>query len=253
MAHGPTHSASLELKDAEFCAAMQHQLGMLLLALDTTGIRCQCAVVTSADNRDHAMMCTSMQGEATMRHDILKGLLRRAIHRCRSGAHTGADTAQAARPGGLWGYLQYSGGRPGGPWAQPAGAGVWHVVDVTIRHPSGSANRAAVAMRDGAVAARWDREKRRTYSRLEPNRCLFIFFSVMYSHLGKPAISFLYQLGTEAEEAGCTVSKSGFVPSGSLASGCSGATTRCIGRRWACSRGCQDAGSVRTPLAPLIR
>jgi hypothetical protein len=50
MAHGPAHSASLELKDAEFCAAMQHQLGMLLLPLNTTGIRCQCAVVTSADN-----------------------------------------------------------------------------------------------------------------------------------------------------------------------------------------------------------
>jgi hypothetical protein len=58
------------------------------------------------------------------------------------------------------------------------------------------------------AAARRDREKRRTYGQLEPNGYPFIPFS-----LGKPAISFLGQLGLEAKEAGRKVSKSGFVAS----------------------------------------
>jgi hypothetical protein len=72
---------ALELKDAEFCAAMQHRLGMSPLPRNTVGIRCTCTAVLSADNSDHAMMYSSVQGKATMRHDILKGILRRAIHR----------------------------------------------------------------------------------------------------------------------------------------------------------------------------
>jgi hypothetical protein len=72
---------ALELKDAEFRAAMQHWLGMSPLPHNTIGIRCTCAAVPSADNSAHAMTCSSMQGKATMRHDILKGILRGAIHR----------------------------------------------------------------------------------------------------------------------------------------------------------------------------
>jgi hypothetical protein len=57
-----------------------------------------------------------------------------------------------------------------------------------------------------------DREKRQMYGQLEPNGYPFIPFSVeTYGRLGKPAISFLGQLGLEAEEAGRKVSKSGFV------------------------------------------
>jgi hypothetical protein len=60
-----------------------------------------------------------------------------------------------------------------------------------------------------------DREKRRTYGQLEPNGFPFISFSVeTYGCLGNPAISFLGQLGSEAEEAGRKASKSGFVAAG---------------------------------------
>jgi hypothetical protein len=86
------------------------------------------------------------------------------------------------------------------------------VVEMSIMHPTGVANQAAAATRDGAAAARRDREKRRTYGQLEPNGYPFIPFSVeTYGRLGKPAISFLVQLGKEAEEAERKVSKSGFV------------------------------------------
>jgi hypothetical protein len=82
---------------------------------------------------------------------------------------------------------------------------------------SGVAYRAAAATRcnDGwrsRAAARRDWEKRRTYGQLEPNGYPFIPFSIeTYDRLGKPAISFLGQLGLEAKEAGRKVSKSGFV------------------------------------------
>jgi hypothetical protein len=50
------------------------------------------------------------------------------------------------------------------------------------------------------------------YGQLDPNGYPFILFLVeSYGRLGKPAISFLGQLGKEAEEAGRKISKSGFV------------------------------------------
>jgi hypothetical protein len=86
------------------------------------------------------------------------------------------------------------------------------VVVVSITNSSGVSNRAAAATTDGAAAARRDREKRQTYGRIDSNGYPFIPFSVeTYGRLGKPAISFLRQLGLEAKEAGRKVSKSGFV------------------------------------------
>jgi hypothetical protein len=57
--------------------------------IDSTGWACHpcpttrlaCAAVPSADDGDHAMTCSSVQGKATLRNDILKGNLCRAIHR----------------------------------------------------------------------------------------------------------------------------------------------------------------------------
>jgi hypothetical protein len=85
----------------------------------------------------------------------------------------------------------------------------------------------------------------------------FIPFSVeTYGRLGEPAICLLGQLGTEAEEAGRKVSKSGFVAAvafGSLGLGCARAITRCTGHPWACWQGCLDMGSMRALLAPWRR
>jgi hypothetical protein len=130
------------------------------------------------------------------------------------------------------------------------------VVDVSITHPSGVANRAAAATTDGTAAARRDREKRRTYGQLEPNGYPFIPFSVeTYGRLGKPAISFLGQLGLKAKEAGRKVGKSGFVAAAilELSVGLCRVTIRCIGHRWACLQGCPAVGSVRELLTPRRR
>jgi hypothetical protein len=207
---------ALELKDAAFRAAMQHRLGMPPLPHNTVGIRCTCAAVPSADDSDHAMTCSSVQGKATMRYDILKGTLRRAIHR--AGVASNLEPTMRRLPGleaGAYGAsrgTEAAGLEVRGDILLALESGML-VVDASITHPSGVANRAAAAATtDGAVAAQRDREKRRTYGQLEPHGYPFIPFSVeTYSRLGKPAISFLGQLGLEAKEAGRKVSKSGFV------------------------------------------
>jgi hypothetical protein len=178
---------ALELKDAEFRAAMQHRLGMSPLPHNTVGIRCMCAAVLLADDSNHAMTCSSVKGKATMRHDIFKGILRRAIHRARV-ASTLEPTLRRL-PGleaGAYGAsrgTEASGLEACGDILLALESGM-SVVDVSITHPSGVSNRAAAATTDGAAAARRDREKRRRYSQLEPNGYPFIPFSVeTHSHL----------------------------------------------------------------------
>jgi hypothetical protein len=193
---------ALELKDAEFRAAMQHELGMSPLPHNTVGIRCKCAAVSSADDSDHAMPCSSVQGKATMRHDILKAILRRAIHRVVASALEPTLRRLPGLEAGAYGAsrgIEAAGLEARGDILLALESGM-SVVDVSITHPSGVSNRAAAATTDGAAAARRDREKRRTYGQLEPNGYPFILFSVeTYSRPGKPAISFLGQLGLEAK------------------------------------------------------
>jgi hypothetical protein len=99
-------------------------------------------------------MCSSVQGKATMRNDILKGILRRAIHR--AGVASTLEPTLRKLPGceaarlrgwGLWCFGGDRGGRPGGPWRHPAGTGVWHVGRGCVHHaslrggkPGGSSN-----------------------------------------------------------------------------------------------------------------
>jgi hypothetical protein len=132
-----------------FCAAMQHRLGMSPLPHNTVGIRCTCAAVPSADNSDHAMTCTCVKGKATMRHDILKGILRRAIHR--AGVESTLEPTLHRLPGleaGAYGVSR--GTEAAGLEARgdilPALESGMSVVDVSITHPSGVSNRAAASV-----------------------------------------------------------------------------------------------------------
>jgi hypothetical protein len=153
---------ALELKDAEFCAAMQHRLGMSPLPHNTVGIRCTCAAVPSADDSHHAVTCSSVQGKATMRHDILKGILHQAIHR--AGVASTLEPTLRRLPGLEAGAYGASGGtEAAGLEARGdillALESSMLVLDVSITHPSGVANRRAAATTDGAAATRRDREK----------------------------------------------------------------------------------------------
>jgi hypothetical protein len=59
---------------------MWHRLGISLLPATAVGLRCSCAAVTPAYDDDHAMVCTAVQGKATMCHDILSRILCRVVH-----------------------------------------------------------------------------------------------------------------------------------------------------------------------------
>jgi hypothetical protein len=247
---------ALELKGAQFCAAMQHRLNMSPLPHNTVGIRCTCAAVPSADN---AMTCSSVKGKATMRHDILKGILLRTIHR--AGVASTLEPTLRRLPGveagayGALGGTEAAGLEARGHILLALESGM-SVVDVSITHPSGVANRAAAATTDSAAAARRDREKRGTYGQLEPNGYPIIPFSMeTYGRLGKPAIIFRRQLGLEAKEAGTRLASLALCrpPSVSLVWGCAGVTIRCIGHRWACLQWCRAVGSVRELLTPRRR
>jgi hypothetical protein len=206
---------ALEPKDAKFRNVMQRRLGISPLPSNMVWPRCQCAKVTSAADSDHTTTCTSVQGKATMRHDILKGILRRGIRR--------AGTASTLEPT----LRRLPGLDPGAcnRAAQTVAVGLeargdilltfesgMSVVDVFITHPAGVANLAAAVLTDGAAAAWWDSDNRWAHNRLEPHGFPFIPFSVdTYGRLGKHAISLLGQLAVEAGEAGWKVRKSGFV------------------------------------------
>jgi hypothetical protein len=158
--------------------------------------------------------CTSVQGEATMRHDILKRIFCCAVH-CPGVAislepalHKMPGLEARARSGATGAYIAGLGEHPARPGVRNVCRGR------IVTQPSGFANQTAAAMTDASAVARLDREKQRTYSRLEPNGYPFIPFSLEnYGLLGKPAITpaFLGQLGQEAEDTGRNVSKSGFV------------------------------------------
>jgi hypothetical protein len=163
------------------------------------------------------MTCSSVQGKATMRHEILKGILRRAIHR--AGDASNLEPTLHRLPGLETGAYGASGGTEAagleacGDILLALESGM-SVVDVSITHPSGVTNRAAAATTDGAATARRDSEK-------GPARAEWVpLHSVLGGdlRLGEPAISFNYkvvkflgQLGLEAKEAGRRVRKSGFV------------------------------------------
>jgi hypothetical protein len=207
----PTARA-LELKDEEFRAAMQHRLGISPLPPNAVGLQCRCATVTAAEDGDHAMVCTAVQGKATMRHDILSRILRRVVHR--AGVASTLEPPLRRLPG-----LEAGATATGEGFSRLGARGDvlvalesgMTVVDVSVTHPPGVALRAASAATDGAAAARRDAEKRRTYNRLAPNGYPLVPFSVeTYGRLGKPAVVFLGMLGAEAM-AGGDVSKSGFV------------------------------------------
>jgi hypothetical protein len=214
----PTTHA-LVLKTEEFCAGMQHRLGLAPLPANAVGLPCNCRTPLTAANGDHAMVCSSVQGQSSMRHDIVKGIMRRIVHR--AGVASTLEPTLHRLPGLRAGVTTPAGGgdigrlEGRGDVLMALGPGM-AVVDVSVTHLAGVSNRAAPAATDGAAAAKCDVEKRRAYNRLEPNGYPFTPFSVeTHGGLGKSAIALLGSLSVEAVGAAQlgAVSKSAFVRS----------------------------------------
>jgi hypothetical protein len=153
---------------------------------------------------DHACM---------LRHDILKGILRRAVHR--------AGIASALEPAlrRLSGLAEGAGTSADGSAIRVQARGDIllvlpqgiYITDVSVIHPLSQNALPRAAATAGAAAALRDRQKRTAYARVEPNGYGFIPFSVeTYGRLGQPAMKLLHLLGDEAAGPG-GVTRASFV------------------------------------------
>jgi hypothetical protein len=74
-------SRSLELKSGEFQTTLRHRLGLAILPLNAPLVQCGCRATLHCTDTDHGMRCSALAAHFMLRHDILKGILRRTVHR----------------------------------------------------------------------------------------------------------------------------------------------------------------------------
>ena len=69
------------MTDGDFRSAMRHRLGLSTMPANAPGGQCYCGRRLEANTTDHAMICTSLSGAMTLRHDILKNIWCRIARR----------------------------------------------------------------------------------------------------------------------------------------------------------------------------
>jgi hypothetical protein len=171
-------------------------------------VQCGCGVTLRRMDADHGMRCSALAAQTTLRHDILKGILRRAVHR--AGIASTLEPALRRLPGLTDGPGTSADGSPSRPGARgdilmamPQGIAI---ADVSVIHPL-----SAAAASPGAAAARRDHQKRTSYAGVEPNGYAFVPFSVeSYGRMGQLAMKILHQLGDEAAGPG-VITRASFV------------------------------------------
>jgi hypothetical protein len=192
---------TLELKSGEVRTGLRHRLGLSMLPSNTPAVQCDCGTTLRPTEADHGMRCPSLAAHTTLRHGILKGILRRVVHR--------AGIASTQEP-----TLRRLPGLAGGAGTSAKGAstriethgdillalpGGITIADISITRPLAINTLAAAATTAGAAATRREQQKRATYSRVEPNGYPFVPFSVeSYGRIGQPAMKLLHALGDEA-------------------------------------------------------
>jgi hypothetical protein len=206
-------SRALELKSREFQTALRQCLGLAILPLNAPTVQCGCGATLHLTDTDHGMRCSALAAHFTLRHDILKGILRRAVHRAgiastlepplrrlpvlAADAGTSAE-GSAIRPEAQGDILL----------ALPQGISI---TDISVIHPLSLNIISRAATTAGAAASHRDQLKRTAYARVEPHGYGFVPFSVeTYSRLGQPAMKLLHLLGDEAAGPG-GVTRASFV------------------------------------------
>jgi hypothetical protein len=159
------------------------------------------------------MRYPSLAAHTTWRHDILKGILCRVVHRA------GIASTQEPALRRLSGHAEGAGNTATGAstWVEARGdillalPGHITIADIPITHPSAINTLAPVATTAGAAGARRDKQKCATYSRVEPKDFLFVPFSFeSYGRIGQPAMKLLHAQGDEAAGPG-GVTRASFV------------------------------------------
>jgi hypothetical protein len=123
---------------------------------------------------DHGMRCPSLAAQTTLRHDILKGILRRVAYSAgiasaleppprrlpvlADGAAIAAD-GSPLRPGARGGILDEL-------MALPRGI---TISDISVIHPLSINTLPRALTTAGAAASHRDQQKRTAYARVEPN------------------------------------------------------------------------------------
>jgi hypothetical protein len=184
-----------------------------MLPPNAPAVQCCCGAALRHTDFDHAMRCSALAPQLTLRHDILKGILRRAVHR--AGIASTLEPALRRLPGLAAGAGTSADGSPirveargDVLLAMPQGIAI---ADVSIIHPTSLNTLSRAAATAGAAASHRDRQKRTAYARVEPNGYNFVPFSVeSYGRLGQPAMALLHSLGDEAAGPG-GVSRASFV------------------------------------------
>jgi hypothetical protein len=180
-------SRALKLKSGEFQTALRHRLGLAILPLNAPTVQWSCGATLHRTDTHHGMRCSALAAHFTLRHDILKGILRRAVYwagiastlephlRRLPGLAVGAGTSadgSAIRPEARGDILM----------ALPQGISI---ADISVIHPLSLNIISRAATTAGAAASHRDQLKRTAYARVEPHGYGFVPFSVeTYGPLG---------------------------------------------------------------------
>jgi hypothetical protein len=154
-----------------------------MLPLNAPVVQCSCGAALRHTDFDCAMRYPALAAQLKLRHDILKGILRRAAHR--------AGIASALEPALRRLHGTSADGPPNGVEARgnlllavPQGISI---PDVSVNNPTSLNTLSRKAAIAGAAASHRDRQKRMELPRVEPNGYSFEPFPVeSYGHLGYP-------------------------------------------------------------------
>jgi hypothetical protein len=204
---------TLELRSGEVRTGLRHRLGLSMIPPNAPLLLCSCGAALNGNTADHAMRCSSLAALTTLRHDIVKGILRRVVHR--AGIASTLEPPLRRLPGLAEGASTSADGasirveaRGDILLALPQGI---TIADVSIIHPLSINTLPAAVATAGAAAARRDQQKQAAYSSVELNGYKFVPFSMeSYGRLGQPATALLHRLGDEAPGPG-GVSRASFV------------------------------------------
>jgi hypothetical protein len=171
-----------------------------MLPPNAPAVQCCCGAALRHTDFDHALRCSALSSQLTLRHDILKRILRRAVHR--AGIASTLEPALSRLPGLAAGAGTSADRSPirveargDVLLAMPQGIAI---ADVSIIHPTSLNTLSRAAATAGAARPHigTGRNKRPMPEWSPMNGYSFVPFSVeSYGRLGQPAMALLHSLG----------------------------------------------------------
>jgi hypothetical protein len=160
-------SRALELKNGDFQTALRHRLGLAILPLNAPTVQCGSGATLHRTDTDHGMPCSALATHFTLRHDIMKGILRCAV---RVGIAFALEPPLHPLPGLTAGAGTSADGSAIHPetrgdilMALPQGISI---TDISVIHPLSLNIISRAASTAGAAASHRDQQER--HARVEP-------------------------------------------------------------------------------------